>query len=66
MAVDAHGFPIGFEITGGEVHDCKVAPEFIEKLPNANFTIADKGYDSEVVREAIRKNKAFSGTFYKI
>lgn len=23
MAVDAYGLPIDFEITGGEVHDCK-------------------------------------------
>lgn len=58
MAVDAHGLPIGFEITGGEVHDCKIAPEFIEKLPNAAFTIADKGYDSEYVREVIRKKSS--------
>jgi transposase len=42
MAVDAHGLPIDFEITGGEVHDCKVAPEFIEKLPASGHTIADK------------------------
>lgn len=54
MAVDAFGLPIDFEITGGEVHDCKVAPEFIAKLPVAEFTIADKGYDSEEVREIIR------------
>ena len=47
MAVDAHGLPIDFEITGGEVHDCKIAPEFIGKLPASDFTVADKGYDSE-------------------
>ena len=58
MAVDAHGLPIDFEITGGEVHDCKVAPEFIEKLPGAHVTVADKGYDSEEVREAIRKKSS--------
>jgi len=29
MAVDAYGLPIDFEITGGEVHDGKVAPEFL-------------------------------------
>lgn len=46
MAVDAHGLPIDFQITGGEVHDCNVAPEFIEKLPFSEYTIADKGYDS--------------------
>ncbi|KTD54681.1 transposase [Legionella santicrucis] len=55
MAVDAFGLPIDFEITGGEVHDSKVASEFIEKLPTAGHTIADKGYDSEEVRDTIHK-----------
>ena len=32
MAVDSFGLAIEFELTGGEVHDCKIAPEFIEKL----------------------------------
>jgi transposase len=54
MAVDACGLPIEFELTGGEVHDCKAAPEFIEKLPLAEYMIADKGYDSEELRELIR------------
>ena len=58
MAVDACGFPIAFEITGGEVHDCKVAPEFILKLPTADYTIADRGYDSEELREIIRKKSS--------
>ena len=31
MAVDAYGLPIDFELTGGEVHDCKNASEFIKK-----------------------------------
>ena len=54
MAIDACGFPIEFEVTGGEIHDCKVAPAFIERLPTADYIIADKGYDSEEVRETIR------------
>ena len=58
MAVDACGFPIDFELTGGEVHDCKVAPEFIEKLPVSDYVIADKGYDSEELRELIRKKSS--------
>jgi hypothetical protein len=29
MPADAHGSPVDFMITGGEVYDCKVAPEFI-------------------------------------
>lgn len=58
MAVDAHGLPIEFELTGGEVHDCKAAPEFIEKLPVSEYVIADKGYDSEELRELIRKRSS--------
>ena len=29
MAVDAYGLPIHFLVTGGEVHDCKEAPNLI-------------------------------------
>ncbi|NOV29421.1 IS5 family transposase [Methylomonas sp. ZR1] len=54
MAVDAGGLPIQFSITGGEVHDCKEAPEFVAKLPQAGYMIADKGYDSEPLRIQIR------------
>lgn len=55
MAVDAYGLPIEFDLTGGEVHDSKAAPELIARLPFADYTIADKGYDSEEIRELIRK-----------
>jgi len=58
LAADAHGLPIDFVITGGEVHDCKVAPEFIAQLPSAAYTIADKGYDSEELRELIREKSS--------
>ncbi len=55
LAVDSSGNPIEVEITGGEVHDVKVAPELVEKLPKSDYTIADKGYESEKLREQIRK-----------
>ena len=58
MAVESCGFPIALEITGGEVHDCKVAPEFIEKLPPSDYVIADKGYDSEELRNEIRNRSS--------
>jgi len=54
MAVDACGFPIAFQLTGGEVHDAKAAPELIKILPVSDYTIADKGYDSEEIREQIK------------
>lgn len=33
LAVDAHGLPIEFEITGGQINDCTQAPALISKLP---------------------------------
>ena len=58
IAADAYGLPIDFVITGGEVHDCKIAPEFIALLPTANSTIADKGYDKESLRDIIRQKSS--------
>jgi len=53
--VDAHGLPIEFEITGGQINDCTQAPALITKLPAAETIVADKGYDSERIREQIER-----------
>ena len=53
LVVDSYGLPVEFEITGGEVNDCSVAPGLIAKLPDAEAIVADKGYDSECIREQI-------------
>ena len=53
LAVDACGLPIAFEITGGQVNDCTQAASLIAKVPEAESIIADKGYDSEAIREQI-------------
>ena len=58
MAVEACGLPIEFDLTGGEADDSKAAYELIEKLPTAEYTIADRGYDSEDIREQIRKKSS--------
>ena len=50
--------PVEFEITGGEVNDCSAAPELIARLPDAKAIVADKGYDSECIREQITKKGA--------
>lgn len=60
MAVDSHGNPIDFEITGGQVHDAKVACRLLDKLPFCEYTIADKGYDSSVIRDKIRSRNSYS------
>lgn len=56
--MDAHGLSADFEITGGYVSDCTVAPELIVRLPEAEAIIADKGYDSEQIRAAIESQGA--------
>ena len=50
MACDAHGNPIDFEITGGEVHDAKAAPEKIQQQETKSR-----------VRQASLQNAAFGG-----
>ncbi|MDW8914282.1 transposase, partial [Legionella pneumophila] len=42
----------------GEVHDAKAAPDLISSLPIATYTIADKGYDSEEIREQIKQKSS--------
>jgi transposase len=54
MAADAHGNPIDFEITGGEVHDARAAPEVISKVKTAEHLVGDKGYDSDKIRDQAR------------
>lgn len=58
MAVDSYGLPIDFDLTGGEVHDCKAAPVLLAKLPHSDFIIADKGYDSASLRELLMKQQS--------
>ena len=53
MAVDSFGLPINFIITGGQVHDCKAAPEFVASLPHSDYKVLEKGYDSEELRQQI-------------
>ncbi|WP_435274405.1 IS5 family transposase [Psychrobium sp. nBUS_13] len=53
MAVDSYGLPIEFTLTGGEVDDSKEAINLIDLLPSCGYIIADKGYDSETIREQI-------------
>jgi transposase len=55
MAVDSYGLPIHFMLTGGEVHGSKIAESLIDKLPKADYLIADKGYDSEAICNKARE-----------
>jgi transposase len=58
MAVDACGNPVCFEITGGQLHDVKAAPDLISQLPKGGATIADRGYDSDPLRDLIKTQES--------
>ena len=55
MCADAHGNPIDFKVTGGEVHDSKTANQLIDALKEAEYFIADKGYDSDAIRDQAKQ-----------
>lgn len=47
-------------ITDGTTHDVKVVPELLDKesLKTTKYVSADKGYDSDHLREIITKQSA--------
>ena len=56
LSCDADGYPLHFKITGGDVHDSQVAGELIDMIGHADYFIADKGYDSESIRDKARSH----------
>lgn len=54
MLCDSHGNPIDFDITPGHVHDVKQA-EYLIRRSDADYIVADKGYDSDKLRTKIKK-----------
>ena len=56
--------PIHFEITGGQVHECKIAPQLVMELKGVEYIVGDKGYDSEARRIQIVDQGA-SACLYK-
>ena len=53
-----YSLPVEFEITGGEVNDCSLAPQLNVRLLDVEVIVADKGYDSEFIRKQITKKVA--------
>jgi transposase len=51
--VDSFGLPLNFFLTGGEVHEIKVAQQLVR--PDAENLIGDRGYDSDPFRSWLKK-----------
>lgn len=62
LMVDACGNPVKFIITGGQVHDVKVAPDLVKAQDLSKTTIicTDKGYDSDELRQQIVKTNTLA------
>lgn len=54
LAVDSDGLPICFELSEGQKHDITHAENLVNRLQELNTFIADKGYDSQALREYIK------------
>ena len=50
---DAKGRPVVLLLTPGNVHDCKVAKRCIKATPPSAELVADKGFDSQALRERL-------------
>jgi transposase len=49
--VDADGRPVALRLMGGQVHDSREAEALLEVMPEGATLLADKGYDSNAIRE---------------
>ena len=50
---DANGRPISFFMTAGQVSDYTGAAALLDSLPNAQWMLADRGYDADWFRDAL-------------
>lgn len=57
LAVDGHGRPVRFIVTGGERNDITQAPALLQGFA-PRFVLADKGYDSRTFVELIHQQGA--------
>lgn len=55
VAADTHGRPVKIILTGGERHDCTQALSLINGR-TSRYVIADKGYDTDSIVQAIKEN----------
>jgi transposase len=56
--VDGLGRPLAFVLTGGQAHDAPILPDLLGHPHAPLAVVADKAYDSQAVRQAIRDDGA--------
>lgn len=56
LAVDSGGLPVYYELSCGNTHDIVHGESLVANCPTSKAVVADKGYDSEKLREFVRDN----------
>ncbi len=57
--VDANGLPIALKLTEGQAHDGRSAAEMLGGLGEGQVLLADRGYDSDALRETLAAQGAW-------
>lgn len=58
--VDAEGRPVTLRLTAGQIADCQEAEALIESVSEGDILLADKGYDTNAIRDLLAKKKAWA------
>ena len=58
--VDANGNPIMIKLTEGQAHDGRSATDLLATLGEGQIMLADRGYDSDVLRAAVASRGAWA------
>jgi transposase len=58
--VDANGLPIRLALSAGQDHDSRLASHLLDGLKSHCILLADRGYDSDAIREFVRVRGAWA------
>lgn len=64
LPTDAKGRPLKFFMTAGQVSDYTGAAALLGSLPAAEWMIADRGYDADWFRDALKDNLSLEGPLW--
>jgi len=58
--VDGQGLPIRLSLTAGQSHDGQAADDLLDHVGSGTIVLADKAYDADRIRAALREKGAFA------
>jgi transposase len=58
--VDGQGLPIRLSLTAGQSHDGQAADQLLDHIGAGTIVLADKAYDADRIRAALREKGSFA------